>query len=78
MTLVTINAVPTTETRRSTNIMAKQLKNKYVVTIPVVELVPEGEKPMKLKDLKAAMIEAFQLDPDFTQLTAGKVKVEAV
>ena len=58
--------------------MAKQLKNKYVVTIPVVELVPEGGKPMKLKDVKAAATDAFQLDPDLTQLTAGKVKVEAV
>lgn len=58
--------------------MAKQLKNKYLVTIPVTELVPEGEKPLKPKDVKTAATDAFQFDDGFTQLTAGKVKVEAV
>jgi hypothetical protein len=58
--------------------MVKQLKNKYLITVPVTELVPEGEKPMKLKDLKAAATDAFLLADDFPQLTAGKVKVKAV
>jgi hypothetical protein len=75
---ITVNVTPTIETRSSTNTMAKQIKNKYLVTIPVTELVPEGEKPLKLKDIKTMMADAFQLDPDLTQLTAGKTKVEAV
>ena len=62
----------------NTKRMAKQIKNKYLVTVPVVELVPEGGKPLKLKDLKAVVTDAFQLAPNLTQLTAGKVKVCAV
>ena len=57
--------------------MAKQIKNKYLVTVPVVELVPEGAKPMKLKDVKAAVAVAVQALNN-ERLAAGKVKVEAV
>lgn len=73
---VTVNASPTTETRSFTNTMAKQLKNKYLITIPVTELVPDGEKPMKLKDIKAVV--EVTLGSGTETLTAGKVKVEAV
>ena len=74
-TPITANEPPT-EMRRITNTMAKQLKNKYVVTIPVVELVPEGEKPMKLKDIKAAV--EVTLGSGTETLMVGKIKVEAV
>ena len=72
-TPITANEPPT-EMRRPANTMAKQLKNKYIVTIPVVELVPEGEKPCKMKDLKAAIAITLGCET----LTAGKIKVEAV
>ncbi len=58
----------------NTKRMAKQIKNKYLITVPVVELVPEGEKPFKLKDLKTRV----SVTLDHPTLTAGKVKVEAV
>ena len=61
----------------NTKRMAKQIKNKYLVTVPVVELVPEGAKPMKLKDVKAAVAVAVQALNN-ERLAAGKVKVEAV
>ena len=61
----------------NTKRMAKQIKNKYLVTAPVVELVPEGAKPMKLKDVKAAVAVAVQALNN-ERLIAGKVKVEAV
>ena len=56
--------------------MAKQLKNKYLITVPVTELVPDGEKPLKLKDIKAVI--EVTLGSGTETLTAGKVKVEAV
>ena len=66
--------------------MAKQVKTKYLVTIPVTDLAPEGETPLKAKDVLATLDIALpELDlneetGEETQprLTLGKAKVEVL
>jgi len=56
--------------------MAKQQKIKYTVTTTVIDTVPVDGKPLKLKDVKAA-VDVGLMDGTPDQLVVGKVKVEA-
>ena len=56
--------------------MAKQQKIKYTVTTTIIDTVPVDGKPLKLKDVKAA-VDLHLADGTLEQLTIGKVKVEA-
>jgi hypothetical protein len=66
--------------------MAKQVKTKFVLTVPIVDLAPEGAKPLKAKVVLANLsIGLTGNEPDdqsgeVTQprLTLGKAKVQAV
>ena len=53
------------------------MKVKYVITVPVVDVVPEGEKPLKKKAVLEAVVAALgelnEVAP--AQLTLGKAKI---
>ena len=51
------------------------MKVKYVITVPVIDEVPEGEKPLK----KKAVLEAVAVTlADDARVTLGKVKIAEV
>ena len=69
--LITVNA---TSTVMNEEIL---MKVKYVITVPVVDVVPEGEKPLKKKAVLEAVVAALgelnEVAP--AQLTLGKAKI---
>ena len=51
-------------------------KIKYTVTTTIIDTVPAGGKPLKLKDIKSAAIVAVQDQPEqLGRLSLGKVKI---
>ena len=59
--------------------MAKQLKMRYEVTAIITDTVPEGGKPLKLKDIKAMLPDTLLADDGAEgRLTDSKIKVAAV
>ena len=63
--------------------MPKQPKVKWAVTVTVIDTVPEGGKPLKKKDIVAAIHETIlhevsdEFEPD-ERLTETKIKVAPV
>ena len=63
--------------------MPKQTKVKWAVTVTVIDTVPEGGKPLKKKDIVAAIHETILHDGDCgdgpdERLTETKIKVTPV
>jgi hypothetical protein len=70
------------ESRREKG-MPKQMKVKWAVTTTVIDTVPEGEKPLKKKDIVVAIHEAILRNGDGDyhlsgRLTETKIKVTPV